>query len=60
MTLDEAISHLHDKLKDPSSFSCQECRDEHFLLYNWLKELRQRRRLDELHKRKLSAIRKIV
>lgn len=55
MTLDEAISHLHDKLKDPSSFPCQECHNEHVLLYNWLKELRVRRKCDENRRARRAA-----
>lgn len=39
MTLDEAIEHLEDSLKN-KEFSCEECKDKHRQLLEWLKELK--------------------
>lgn len=39
MTLNEAIEHLEDLLKN-KEFSCESCKEEHEQLLIWLKELR--------------------
>lgn len=39
MTLDEAIEHLKDSLKN-KEFSCESCKNDHKQLLEWLKELR--------------------
>ena len=39
MTLDEAIEHLEDSIKN-REFSCESCKEEHKQLLEWLKELR--------------------
>ena len=39
MTLDEAIEHLEDSIKN-KEFSCESCKEEHKQLLVWLKELR--------------------
>ena len=39
MTLDEAIEHLEDSIKN-KEFSCESCKEEHKQLLGWLKELR--------------------
>ena len=39
MTLDEAIEHLEDSIKN-KEFSCESCKEEHKQLLEWLKELR--------------------
>ncbi|MEE1073594.1 MAG: hypothetical protein U0L26_14655 [Cellulosilyticum sp.] len=39
MTLDEAIEHLEDSIKN-KEFSCESCKKEHKQLLEWLKELR--------------------
>lgn len=39
MTLDEAIEHLEDSIKN-KEFSCESCKEEHEQLLEWLKELR--------------------
>lgn len=39
MTLDEAIEHLEDSIKN-KEFSCESCKEEHKQLLKWLKELR--------------------
>lgn len=39
MTLDEAIEHLEDLLKN-KEFSCESCKEEHKQLLIWLKELK--------------------
>lgn len=39
MTLDEAIEHLEDFIKN-KEFSCESCKEEHKQLLEWLKELR--------------------
>lgn len=42
MTLDEAIQHLEEKLKDENilSWGYQECYDEHKQLLEWLTKLK--------------------
>lgn len=42
MTLDEAIEHLEDSLKN-KEFSCESCREDHEQLLEWLKELKTHR-----------------
>jgi len=45
MTLDEAIKHLENELKDKNhKWACEECKQEHIQLLNWLKELQKARR----------------
>ena len=39
MTLDEAIEHLEDSLKN-KEFSCESCKEEHEQPLIWLKELK--------------------
>lgn len=39
MTLDEAIEHLICLIKK-NEFNCEECKQEHIQLLNWLRELR--------------------
>lgn len=39
MTLDEAIEHLEDSLKN-KEFPCESCKEEHKQLLEWLKELK--------------------
>ena len=39
MTLDEAIEHLENSIKN-KEFSCESCKEEHKQLLGWLKELR--------------------
>ena len=39
MTLDKAIEHLEDLLKN-KEFSCEKCKEEHGQLLIWLKELK--------------------
>lgn len=39
MTLDEAIEHLEDTIKN-KEFSCESCKEDHKQLLIWLKELR--------------------
>lgn len=42
MTLDEAIEHLEESLQDESrKWTCEECKNEHIQLLEWLKELRE-------------------
>lgn len=41
MTLEEAIFHCEEKSKDDSI--CDECKEEHKQLKNWLEELREYR-----------------
>lgn len=44
MTLTEAIAHLDESLKDKNhEWACEECKEEHIQLKNWLEELSQRR-----------------
>lgn len=40
MTLDEAIEHLICSIKE-NKFNCEECKQEHIQLLNWLKELKE-------------------
>lgn len=44
MTLDQGIQHLEEKLQQ-DSFQCEECRKEHVELLEWLKELRESRKV---------------
>ena len=39
MTLDEAIEHLEDLIKN-KEFLCESCKEEHKQLLIWLKELK--------------------
>lgn len=53
MTLNEAIEHLDESLSDPKHFSCEDCRNEHIQLRNWLidyRRLLQKESQDELMK----------
>lgn len=43
MTLDDAIEHLGDVLQPNKKWKCNECRDEHIQLRDWLLELKHRR-----------------
>ena len=44
MTLEEAITHLDESLNDPDhDWGCEECKNEHLQLRNWLQELKERR-----------------
>lgn len=44
MTLEEAIAHLDESLNDPNrDWGCEECKNEHLQLRNWLQELKERR-----------------
>ena len=40
MTLDEAIEHLKYSIKN-NNFGCEECKQEHIQLLNWLIELKE-------------------
>lgn len=40
MTLDEAIEHLKYAIKN-NNFGCEECKQEHIQLLNWLIELKE-------------------
>lgn len=42
MTLEEAILHLQEKISS-NKWDCENCREEHMQLLEWLKELRERR-----------------
>ena len=47
MTLEEAIVHLDESLSDQShDWSCEECKQEHIQLREWLAELNDRRVAD--------------
>ena len=46
MTLDEAIEHLQDKFEE-DNWSCEECRQEHLQLLQWLMELKERREIGD-------------
>lgn len=49
MTLDEAINHLNETLEDDSRvWSCEECKQEHVQLREWLIELKS---IKETHRR---------
>lgn len=42
MTLEEAILHLEEELKNPEhAWCCEECRKEHVQLEQWLSELQE-------------------
>lgn len=43
MTLDEAIEHLNDILKDDRKWDCEKCKNEHVQLREWLLELKKYR-----------------
>lgn len=43
MTLDEAITHLEEKLSE-DNFGCVECKNEHEQLLSWLLELKELRK----------------
>lgn len=43
MTLEEAILHCEEKMKDNSI--CNKCREEHRQLRDWLEELREYRKI---------------
>lgn len=50
MTLNEAIEHLDETLGDSSRmWSCEECRQEHIQLREWLIELKGLREAQEPH-----------
>lgn len=51
MTLDEAIEHLEDTIKN-KEFSCDACKDEHIQLLEWLKELKELKELRTLKEEK--------
>ena len=39
MTLEQAINHLEEELKNKQDWSCVACKEEHKQLLEWLKEL---------------------
>ena len=39
MTLEQAINHLEEELKNKQDWSCVACKEEHEQLLEWLKEL---------------------
>jgi len=39
MTLEQAINHLEEELKNKQDWSCVACKEEHEQLLSWLKEL---------------------
>lgn len=39
MTLEQAINHLEEELKNKQDWSCVACKEEHQQLLSWLKEL---------------------
>lgn len=43
MTLSEAIEHLNDVLQPDNSWECEECKNEHIQLREWLLELKATR-----------------
>lgn len=46
MDLDEAISHLKDTLEDKNhDWGCEQCKQEHEQLLDWLIELRESRKI---------------
>ena len=47
MTLNEAIEHLCDILKPDKKWECEECRNEHIQLREWLNELKTYKDLEE-------------
>lgn len=40
LKLNEAIEHLNDILQSDKKWDCEECRNEHIQLRNWLNELK--------------------
>lgn len=47
MKLEEAIEHLNESLNDPNrDWGCEECKQEHEQLREWLIELKERRAAD--------------
>lgn len=40
MNLEEAMKHLEEVIP---TITCENCKDEHIQLYNWLSELKDRR-----------------
>lgn len=42
MTLSEAIEHLKEKIFNETNW-CEECKNEHIQLLEWLKELKEYR-----------------
>jgi hypothetical protein len=49
MKLEEAIEHLNESLNDPNrDWGCEECKQEHVQLLEWLVELKERRTADVL------------
>lgn len=47
MTLNEAIEHLCDILKPDKKWECEECKNEHIQLREWLNELKTYKDLEE-------------
>ena len=46
MKLGEAIKHLEESLSDPGhDWGCEECKGEHEQLLEWLRELKEAKRL---------------
>jgi hypothetical protein len=46
MKLEEAIEHLEENLADPGhDWGCEECKGEHEQLLEWLRELKEAKRL---------------
>lgn len=50
MTLNEAIEHLNDILQPNKKWECEECRNEHIQLRDWLNELKSYKDLEEQKK----------
>ena len=48
MTLNEAIDHLNDVLRPERKWECEECRNEHIQLREWLLELQERRKFENV------------
>lgn len=46
MTLDEAIKHCFENIEQQKSCNLLDCASEHQQLYEWLKELKEKRSLD--------------
>lgn len=47
MTLNEAIEHLDDILQSDKKWECEECKNEHIQLRDWLNELKSYKDLEE-------------
>lgn len=47
MTLNEAVTHLDDILKPGKEWGCEECKNEHIALREWLIELMEYRKMNE-------------